>query len=957
LLLAFVSLVWLAGCPGPSDGDADADSDGDSDTEVETDGDVEEECPADQECCRDQDCSNGIFCDGVERCDRGECEPDRQAICDAAGCRLVCDDGFACTNDVCDEMANVCVHQQVHDRCLDDDLCNGEERCAPGDPGADADGCIAGVPLICDDGDGCTDDYCEENVCLVRVRDADGDGFGDEDCQICLDPENPRDCERGTDCNDGNADVYPGAVEICDDGEDNNCDRARDYADPACTVPNDSCEDATLLEPGVTIHASTRRTLGDIASSCAPDDAGDVAFAFVLAETQDVEVTIAARSTRSVTVALTGDCDSAEGDIKCTTGRTFTQITRALGSGTYYIVVSSELDADFDITFTHADPVERPAGDQCASAIEVEAGESVSGTTSGFDADYTAGCGDDTDRDATFVFTLDETSAVDIDVGDATAPVAVAVQSTCGVPASEAGCFEGEVGASGRVGSLLPGTYYVIVKSPLETDFTLSIELSITSSDTCEDARDISAGGTFFGTTYGLTADIDTACGEETGPDSAYRFTIRREQDVTIDFRSAGEPTTLSLTSACGDPDEEVNCIEGEELQLRGRGLPAGSYSLVATGIEGDDFEFDISFRDPVPRPADDLCRGAIAIPRSGHYSGDTRDCENDYASRCGSATDLDTTYTFTLREPQSMDLTIEADSGPLTVAIQPDCGIVGTERSCFSTDGGSTHRYYRNLDAGTYYLVFKTPAADTFSFDVTFGPPEPTVIEPWIDTTGHTNHFPGGWGIDDSQFNVDIAPLTFPFNGEDYGCVAMSTNGYLRFGPAGSCPGASGYVSSETDIDEVFPSGRSQLSMLGTDGWVSESSAVLSYIDTALNRVIITYLDYNRLGSTTGPDDIQVILYCDTGDIQVSYGECGFDSGGWRSWAVGVSEPAHGGSAQPHDFTTHEAGSSVSFGPGAIYQSPDHTDAASWAPLAGHAIFYQRSGTGWEVIVDELPL
>ena len=951
LVIAFAALPVLAGCPAPEgDGDGDGDSDGD--------GDGGGECPDGWACCSDRDCSDQVYCNGVEICDRGVCEADPDAVCSPGlGCQLVCEDGFECTEDSCDELANICVHVPRHERCDDGDRCNGVERCAAAEDGADERGCVHGMPIICDDGDACTEDYCVDNECRVRLRDADGDGFGDEDCEIC-DPDDPRDCEEGTDCDDSNDTVYPGAEEICDDGVDNNCDRIRDYADPSCTVPYDSCETALLLHSGGLIHGSTRGTSTHVDSSCSAPEAQDAVFAFSISEVQDVEVTVTGRGGRSLTAALTADCGNADADLKCTSGREFTQITRALAPGTYFVIVSGELEVDFDIGFEHGDPVERPEGDQCATAVDVSTGGSFTGTTTGFDADYGITCGADPDRDATFVFTLDETSAVDILVepeGDV--EMAVAVQSTCGVPTTEWDCFAGSP-VEGRVGSLPPGTYHVIVKSSREVDFSLDIGFVLTSADACAAVRDITAARTVFGTTAGMAADIDTACGDPIGPDSAYRFTLREEQDVTIDFRSDGEPTSLSLTTECGDPDAEVRCSSGETFQLRGRGLAAGTYYLVATGSEGADFEMDIARRDPVPRPAYDLCSGAIEIPGSGMYRGDTFDCENDYESRCGSSTDVDMAFVFTIDEPRSVDISMEADAGPIAVAIQSACGVVGTERSCFSSVRGSTHRYYRNIDAGRYYLVFKTPAPDSFAFEITFGAPEPTVMMPWIDPSGHTAEVIDDWGVDDGQFNFDIAPLSFPFNGSTYGCVALSTNGYIRFGPPGRCPRASGLGTMDTDPDEAFGAGNAQISWLGADGYVSFDSRVTHFVDPGSQQVIITFLDYRHLGAMESEmNDVQIILSCDTGDIQISYGDCSFDAGGWGHWGMGVSEPAHGGSAQLIDFPAQAPGSMVSFGPGAISQSPEYTDAAEYAPLRNRAIFFQRSGTGWDVLVDDLPL
>jgi hypothetical protein len=50
------------------------------------------------------------------------------------------------------------------------------------------------------------------------ITDVDGDGFDSID-----------------DCDDGDADIYPGAAEDCSDGIDNDCDELIDADDPDCT--------------------------------------------------------------------------------------------------------------------------------------------------------------------------------------------------------------------------------------------------------------------------------------------------------------------------------------------------------------------------------------------------------------------------------------------------------------------------------------------------------------------------------------------------------------------------------------------------------------------------------------------------------------------------------------------------------------------------------------------------
>ncbi len=71
--------------------------------------------------------------------------------------------------------------------------------------------------MIAASGDMYIADTSNSSVRLVYngCIDSDGDGYAGFI---------PGMCSEGTDCNDNNSAVHPGAIEICDDGIDNNCD-------------------------------------------------------------------------------------------------------------------------------------------------------------------------------------------------------------------------------------------------------------------------------------------------------------------------------------------------------------------------------------------------------------------------------------------------------------------------------------------------------------------------------------------------------------------------------------------------------------------------------------------------------------------------------------------------------------------------------------------------------------
>ena len=98
--------------------------------------------------------------------------------------------------------------------CDDNVFCNGEEQCVSGR-------CAVGTAPRCTDEIACTSEFCSEEIrgCVVRPIDADNDGHA---AATCLDA---RGMALGDDCDDNNARVFPGALELCDIANvDEDCD-------------------------------------------------------------------------------------------------------------------------------------------------------------------------------------------------------------------------------------------------------------------------------------------------------------------------------------------------------------------------------------------------------------------------------------------------------------------------------------------------------------------------------------------------------------------------------------------------------------------------------------------------------------------------------------------------------------------------------------------------------------
>lgn len=210
-------------------------------------------------CSNDEHCGDGNVCNGTERCDEElhacvggrpaedgtSCGSNRE--CNAGRCIQIgcgngvldeelgeeCDDGNLDDADGCDSDCTwTCTSDE---ECDDSNVCNGAETCD-----LERNICIPGTNLVCDDRSDCTENLCDPlSGCYYPVIDGDGDGYASVALGAC-----------GTDCNDGDATIYAGAPELCDE-KDNNCDGVIDETAPHWYVDCDGDGYAVAGDPGV----------------------------------------------------------------------------------------------------------------------------------------------------------------------------------------------------------------------------------------------------------------------------------------------------------------------------------------------------------------------------------------------------------------------------------------------------------------------------------------------------------------------------------------------------------------------------------------------------------------------------------------------------------------------------------------------------------------------------------
>jgi hypothetical protein len=170
-------------------------------------------------------CDDGNACTTSDTCSAGAC---------VGGAPPVCDDGNVCTDDAC-APATGCVTTENTLACDDADACTTGDRCAGGR-------CEGGAPLVCNDGNLCTDDACEP-------------------ARGCIATPNESPCEDGNACTDGDRCVEgscaAGGPRVCNDG-DVCTDDACDPVAGCVTTPNESpCNDGNPCTIGDTCSSGT----------------------------------------------------------------------------------------------------------------------------------------------------------------------------------------------------------------------------------------------------------------------------------------------------------------------------------------------------------------------------------------------------------------------------------------------------------------------------------------------------------------------------------------------------------------------------------------------------------------------------------------------------------------------------------------------------------------------------
>ena len=511
-----------------------------------------------------------------------------------------------------------------------------------------------------------------------------------------------------------------------------NADFAISYttAGPTPIPPNDVCTGATdVPAAGGTIAGTLLDTSNHYVPSCAGSGAyPDVFYRLVLTEPHKITITAALTPTSySTYVSLMTECGDVRTEIACGSGYTATITRNFLDAGTYYIAVDGNTESPFSLNVLLEAPIYPPANDRCPGT-EISGGGMFVGTLTDTYRDYPPTCSTTSLSDVVYSFTLAEPHDVTVEVtpvGSSTTYVA-ALRTTCSDVATEIACRSGNPARFTRR-SLGAGTYYIVVSGPTTSpgssfllQLTIGAPTPVPPNDLCLGAIDVSAGGSFVGSTSACSDDYVPTCGTAAAyPDIVYNLVLASPADVTLALTSTSALNYLDLRSgSCGTGSTSMRCANGAAPGLFSRNIPAGSYwILVDTSVEAN------TTLDVTVGPPTTACDGATTITVaygagttfSSSVSGTTAGRPTDFGATCaGSAAGPDVPYALVIPVRSSVTAEVTASSYDTALHIRSLCDVATSEIAC-DDDGGSCSVCSRlsamTLEAGTYYLIM-----DTFS-------------------------------------------------------------------------------------------------------------------------------------------------------------------------------------------------------------------------------------------------
>jgi hypothetical protein len=623
-----------------------------------------------------------------------------------------CDDGFDCTDGVCDLELGLCRFTAVSERCDDGVFCNGIERCDP------RVGCRAGPPTSCSDSTPCTIDVCDEatRACVRRDRDADGDGDVDGNCQ------------PGRDCNDLDPNVSSLSPEVCNDGVDDDCDGEVDEVE--CELPRfDTCADPLPLPAPGSYALPVSGARLDYGEGCGAGGftLRDLVLQVVVPAGPALDVELVARTALGdLSLSPVVSCGAASEEVDCVRGAFLPvgeSVARlrlhSVGPGTYPIYLRTNAAVPIALEVAHLAASPAPTARDCSTPLVLEPDVPVTADLALPGPALESAC--PTQRgDLFYTFTLAQPADVQLSaesLDELGRPRLALRGADCEDPELELACNDG-VSAALHYHALAAGTYLLAVSAsgPTQARVALRVQPPTTPplTDQCSTAPLLVVNSTQTVSFIDHIDDIVASCSPGF-TDAAFALDVAAPSDLLVMARfSSGDVGSVAVTDAACADEEIENCSRpaANPARVSAQDLAAGSYRVVMESAEGLPATFTAALRSARPRtfvPTSDACLEVLSIPPDGGtFQGNTQNADNDFSASCDFATPNGSPdQLLKLDRPQRVLLDMRGSDFDtlLNVRRGPDCPGQEVVEACSVGVADDRSFLDLNLPAGEYFL------------------------------------------------------------------------------------------------------------------------------------------------------------------------------------------------------------------------------------------------------------
>ncbi|MBK6519273.1 MAG: hypothetical protein IPG04_35320 [Polyangiaceae bacterium] len=257
-------------------------------------------------------------------------------------------------------------------------------------------------------------------------------------------------------------------------------------------------------------------------------------------------------------------------------------------------------------------------------------------------------------------------------------------------------------------------------------------------NDTCADALEIDAPGTYLLSTFGAAADYPTSCspgGSERDVVAAIILPAGPRTDVVARARTDAADVSTAIAGQCGDAATELACggsftraTGGKVSRLRARGLGdaavESAYPLTLTTDGGSSVVLEVSFEPETSPPANETCGSAEDLTPGSAIDVEIVDAAPDLSSAC--ATTLgELVYRVQLSEASDLDLwaaSADGDGQAVLSLRDADCALAEDEIAC--STGLSAHVFRHSLPPGDYFIAVTATAPTTLNLLAQTSPP-----------------------------------------------------------------------------------------------------------------------------------------------------------------------------------------------------------------------------------------